>query len=374
MKTAVIKFGGSSLCDADGFRRCASMLKNTDRGYFVVVSAPGKRFPDDKKMTDLLMDFANTRSLNTLNEIRGRIDGIIADLSLDIDVSDIFDGIVRRAQSGDTAYVVSRGEYLSALIMSGLTGYRFCDAADLMTFTCGLLDEERTFPRVRDMCAEGPAVVTPGFYGSDGYGNIVLFPRGGGDISGSVIGCGVGADVYINVTDVDGVMSCDPRDSDDFVRLPHLSYSDAEFLSYFGAGVIHYDAVEFAAKYSLPINIVSLSGSQGGTLIDGNSDAFTGIVAASRTSSLPFDAVLRYGVEALYGRKAFIGTVADMSDGKTLSLLSDAIGRAGIRHFSACDSMRHCVIAVDEGDCRDIYYNIAKLTTTPDSSKIYTFV
>ena len=133
----VVKFGGSSLADANQFRKVYEIIKSDDERRYVVPSAPGKRFKDDIKVTDLLYKAYNAQSEKemtlTFNEIKERYQNIIDDLHLDISLEEDFKVIEKafQEQIGED-YAASRGEYLNGKVLACYLGFEFIDAKDVI--------------------------------------------------------------------------------------------------------------------------------------------------------------------------------------------------------------------------------------------------
>ena len=147
----VVKFGGSSLADADQFRKVADIIKSDPDRRYVVASAPGKRDSHDEKVTDLLLQCfrlaCDKRDINeTFDRIAARYNGIIADLGLDFSLDEELEGIrvaIRHHASRD--YIASRGEYLNSKILANFLGFPFIDAEDCIFFDeNGALDVKKT--------------------------------------------------------------------------------------------------------------------------------------------------------------------------------------------------------------------------------------
>ena len=188
----VLKFGGSSMADAAQFAKIKAIVESDDSRRVVVVSAPGKRFKDDHKVTDLLyLCHAHVQygvsCENIFQMIRERYEGIAKDCGLDIDLSADFDKLWRKLCDGvDKDYVASRGEYFAAKLMAAYLGWTFLDAALWLKFNLdGSVDQEATYAALRQ-AAEGQKVVIPGFYGVMPDGHIKTFSRGGSDITGAL--------------------------------------------------------------------------------------------------------------------------------------------------------------------------------------------
>ena len=265
MSIKVVKFGGSSLADADHFRQVAAIIKADPDRRYVVPSAPGKRVKSDTKVTDLLYrcyDLIKSRSsMESIdacyNEIRARYTSIIEDLGLDYDITGELD-YVRNAMlhAAGRGYAASRGEYLNALILAKYLGFDFIDAENVIFFKDnGTLDEEKTNAELSAELEKHKYAVIPGFYGGTPNGTVKTFSRGGSDITGSIVAKAAKADLYENWTDVSGFMMADPRIIDDPCIIKEITYRELRELSYMGATVLHEDAVFPVRSAGIPINI-----------------------------------------------------------------------------------------------------------------------
>ncbi|MBQ4112032.1 MAG: aspartate kinase [Clostridia bacterium] len=265
MSIKVVKFGGSSLADADHFRQVAAIIKADPDRRYVVPSAPGKREKSDTKVTDLLYrcyDLIKSRSsMESIdacyNEIRSRYTSIIADLGLDFDINGELD-YVRNAMlhAAGRGYAASRGEYLNALILAKYLGFDFIDAESVIFFKeNGTLDEEKTNAELSAELEKHKYAVIPGFYGGTPNGTVKTFSRGGSDITGSIVAKAAKADLYENWTDVSGFMMADPRIIDNPCIIKEITYRELRELSYMGATVLHEDAVFPVRSAGIPINI-----------------------------------------------------------------------------------------------------------------------
>ena len=274
--TTVVKFGGTSLADASQFRKVASIIKSDPKRRYAVVSAPGKRFSSDIKVTDLLIRCYNAKTPEdrdaAFDIITDRFTGIERDLALSTDIAGEIEAIREKVESPEGvtySYLISRGEYLSARLMSAYLGFDFVDAADLIFFDDkGILDEPKTYPVVRDVLEKHETAVIPGFYGSLADGSINTFPRGGSDITGSVIARGIEAHLYENWTDVSGVLMADPKIIPDAKCIDVLTYRELRELSYMGSQVLQEEAVFPVKQLGIPINVRNTNDIQApGTMI-----------------------------------------------------------------------------------------------------------
>ncbi len=265
MSIKVVKFGGSSLADAEHFRQVAAIIKADPERRYVVPSAPGKRQKTDTKITDMLYrcyDLIKSRATSEAidacyNEIRARYNGIIADLGIDFDLSGELD-YVKNAMlhAAGRDYAASRGEYLNALILAKYLGFDFIDAENVIFFKDnGTLDEERTNAELTAELERHKYAVIPGFYGGNPNGTVKTFSRGGSDITGSIVARAAKADLYENWTDVSGFMMADPRVVENPCIIKEITYRELRELSYMGATVLHEDAVFPVRSAGIPINI-----------------------------------------------------------------------------------------------------------------------
>lgn len=292
----VVKFGGSSLASAEQFRKAGEII-HADKGRrFVVPSAPGKRFSDDTKVTDMLYDCyqsAGNEALldEKLSVIAARYQEIISGLSLDISLDEEFEKIREAfaARSG-SEYAASRGEYLNGIIMAAYLEYEFIDAAEVIRFDDdGVFDAEITNKIMQKRLERVENAVIPGFYGAMADGTVKTFSRGGSDITGSIVARAVHADLYENWTDVSGFLVTDPRIVENPATIETITYRELRELSYMGATVLHADAIFPLRKEGIPINIKNTNRPQ---------DAGTLIV--ERTCRQP-----KYTITGIAGKKGF---------------------------------------------------------------------
>lgn len=232
-----------------------------DRKY-IVVSAPGKRYSADIKLTDLLYScydevekFGNCKQ--TFAKVRTRIEGIVKELNLDLDIKSVLDETEERINTEKSAdFTASRGEYLSAIIMARLLNAKFIDGEDVIFFDeRGNINLDLTYKAINVAVKDCRIAVFPGFYGKDVNGKVKTFSRGGSDISGSIVAAALNATVYENWTDVSGFLACDPRIVDNPKRIKALSYKELRELSYMGANVLHSESIFPVRKANIPIVI-----------------------------------------------------------------------------------------------------------------------
>lgn len=258
----VVKFGGSSLASAEQFRKVAAIIKADASRRYVVPSAPGKRFANDTKVTDMLYSCYELAAKgndiqSAFSHIADRFRQIIAELglhfSLEADFQEIQNAFIHRAGRD---YAASRGEFLNGKILAAYLNYPFIDASEVVFFKDdGTLDTERTNQVMSERLFHLSHAVIPGFYGTMPNDTIKTFSRGGSDITGAIVARAVAADLYENWTDVSGFMMADPRIIDQPRTIETITYRELRELSYMGATVLHEEAIFPVRLAGIPINI-----------------------------------------------------------------------------------------------------------------------
>jgi aspartate kinase len=294
--TKVVKFGGSSLADANQFRKVAEIIHADKARRFVVPSAPGKRFADDTKVTDMLYSCYDIAAKgkdfdNEFQAIKDRYYGIISDLGLDLSLEREFE-IIKNCFIGKAGrdYAASRGEYLNGIILAKFLGFNFIDSAEVIFFNDnGAFDDERTNQVLSERLSKLENAVVPGFYGSMPNDTIKTFSRGGSDVTGSIVARAVNAELYENWTDVSGFLICDPRIVENPEPITVITYRELRELSYMGATVLHEDAIFPVRKAGIPINIKNTNAPD---------DPGTMIVDKADSSS-------KYTITGIAGKKGF---------------------------------------------------------------------
>lgn len=258
----VSKFGGTSLASARNFRLVKDILQENRQRRVVVVSAPGKRFEGDLKMTDLLLSaYQKAREGTSFDEelrsLHTRFEEIVQGLGLSLDVQAALEEVADHLrQGGSKALIISRGEHICAQIMAEYLAWTFIPAQEVIRFFAdGRLDEASTLMLLKEALTKSQPAVLPGFFGADPSGQIQVLARGGSDISGALAAAAVDAELYENWTDVTGFRSADPRIVPDASYISYLSYRELRELSYMGASVIHEKAVYPVRKAGIPIAI-----------------------------------------------------------------------------------------------------------------------
>lgn len=263
MSIKVAKFGGSSVADGIQIRKTKKIIDADKDRKYIVVSAPGKRYDDDNKITDLLylckthIDH-NVPYDQVFQVICDRFLAMEMNLEVSVDLVGRFEQIRNDIENGASEdYIASRGEHLNARVIAAFLGYDFVDTKDLLLFDeQGRFLHEESDEKLREELAKHEKAVLPGFYGSyKESGEIKTFSRGGSDITGALVARAIGADSYENWTDVSGFLMADPRIVKNAKPIDVISYSELRELSYMGASVLHENAIFPARQANIPINI-----------------------------------------------------------------------------------------------------------------------
>ena len=276
----VAKFGGTSVADSLQIEKIKSIVEADGDRRYIVVSAPGKRFEKDSKVTDLFYLFKNNLDANLPSD---QIWGIIRDRFIAEEIALGNSGIIgkeldiikQKIEDGETTdYIVSRGEYLNAVLITKYLGFDFVDAKDLIVLSdSGRPDIKASIENLKKELKSHERAVIPGFYGTDKNGKIKTFSRGGSDITGALVAAAVDADIYENWTDVSGFLMADPRIIENPKKISKITYKELRELSYMGAKVLHEEAIFPAKQANIPINIRNTNDpADGGTLITSDVD------------------------------------------------------------------------------------------------------
>lgn len=274
------------MANALQFQKVKHIVTENEQRKIVVVSAAGKRNSEDTKLTDLLfllhahLKYSVPYS-NIMNMIEERFCAIKKELNLSFDLDGELNALKEKLNKNTNQdFLVSRGEYITAKLMSEYLGYTFVDAKDLIFFN---YDGTFNYDKIKEATLAAfnkyGKIIVPGFYGSLPDGNIKLLSRGGSDITGSLLAAAAGAVKYENWTDVSGVLMADPRIVKDPKRINQVTYSELRELSYMGASVLHQETVFPVQQANIPINILNTNEpSDPGTIIMENCDDVSQII------------------------------------------------------------------------------------------------
>ena len=258
----VAKFGGSSLADVEQFLQVRDILDMDPERRYLVVSAPGKRSPQDIKVTDLLLDCHHKAQLHqNFDQPFALLTGRFRDIERGLGLSGYLDETLKSLKTSlDEGacrdFILSRGECLCASLLSKWLNIALVDPVKAIRFDRrGKLMLEQTLSLLRDQLLVHERAVLPGFYGADETGRVHTFTRGGSDVSGALAAAAIDADLYENWTDVTGFRSADPHIVPDASYIASLTYRELRELSYMGASVMHEDAVFPVRNAGVPTSI-----------------------------------------------------------------------------------------------------------------------
>lgn len=311
----VIKFGGSSLATGEQFEKVIKIIKDDIERKVIVTSAPGKRFSDDTKVTDLLIQYANI-VINQGNyqqvesNIISRYQEICNYFKLDDSVIKLLksklDKLAQTSFSDNDhlmAAFKAHGEFLNAILLTQVLNAQNIKAVFIDPKDAGIRVQGQ--PNDADISAEtysnlgqfklpkDSRVVFPGFFGYSADGSIYTFSRGGSDITGAILSRGLNADLYENFTDVDAIYVANNHIVDHPQAIKKMSYREMRELSYAGFSVFQDEAIIPAVKGQVPVNIKNTNNPQAdGTMIVPEqfifdpSNQITGIACSKRFSAL----------------------------------------------------------------------------------------
>ena len=274
METIVSKFGGSSTANASRFEMIGRILQSDPQRRCVVLSAPGTDEEHGEKVTEMLEQcWQNRTNAAALDDL---IEGIVVrfgEISQGLSVCGMDELIrreIRKAAEVSRAHVLSRGEYLCALLFSEWSHIPMADAGKLIAFKRdGTLETTRTLRHFEALNGNGKRFVLPGFYGADPDGKVVTFPRNGSDITGALAAAGLKAGLYENWSDVPGLMTADPAIVPGARLIEHVSTRQMRALSAAGARVLHPACLAPVAAAGIPTRLrCTLNPDSPGTLID----------------------------------------------------------------------------------------------------------
>ena len=311
----VVKFGGSSLANAQQIEKVVSIVQSDAARRVVVVSAPGKRFSDDIKVTDLLIQIAET--IFAQGDAQALVDQVIAryaDIQQALSLPDsLIEQIQTDLQERLKTDSTNRAQFLDTMKAAGednnarLVAAAICAAGTPAIYTdpgeAGMLlsDEfgnaevlPESYERLTQLKQSDSVVVFPGFFGRTKAGEIATFPRGGSDITGAILAAALRADVYENFTDVDSVYALDPRLVPEAPAIETMTYREMRELAYAGFGVFHDEAIVPAVQAEIPICIKNTNRPDApGTMVvphhQVDHSAVTGISSARGFSAIYID-------------------------------------------------------------------------------------
>ncbi|MDY5162384.1 aspartate kinase [Leuconostoc citreum] len=273
----VSKFGGSSLADGHQLQRVFNIVNADSNRKIIVVSAPGKRFTDDIKVTDLLIKYAaatiNDQNTETIiSDIKQRYHDIADHFGLPqaslTDIDQQIDHLAKKHyRSFDYLFAAfaAHGEYLNAQLIAKVFTYlglpaRFIDPKEI-----GLLVDDnarsatfntQSYETIAKLdLSTSERLIIPGFFGYTNNGDMATFSRGGSDITGAIMARALSADLYENFTDVSAIYAVNPNIITHPAAIHQMTYDEMRELSYAGFAVFHDEAIIPAIQGGIRINI-----------------------------------------------------------------------------------------------------------------------
>lgn len=272
----VVKFGGSSLASGEQLKKVLQIVVSDPERKVVVVSAPGKRYSDDIKVTDLLIECAEKHLANEdakiiFEAIIDRYASIAKELSISLDIVETISNDLKDLLNGDKSKpesyldaVKASGEDNNAKLIAAYFQYNGVDAQYVSPKDAGLLVSDEpgnaqvlpeSYENLYKLRDRSGIIVFPGFFGYSKNGEVLTFSRSGSDITGSILANGIKADLYENFTDVDAVYSVNPTIVQNPKEIKELTYREMRELSYAGFSVFHDEALIPAFRAGIPVNV-----------------------------------------------------------------------------------------------------------------------
>ncbi|MFD1360651.1 aspartate kinase [Lentibacillus salinarum] len=307
----VAKFGGSSVANSEQIKKVGSIIADDTERKFVVVSAPGKRFDADTKITDLLITLSDLATQNKhytgiVEEVIARFSEIIHELDIPETILTDINQSIQTVLNGESSEQMkidglkSIGEDSCAKIVSEYLKTIGLNAHYLNPKDAGIIVSDEpgnaqvlpeSYDALYEMRKRDGIIVIPGFFGFTMDERLMTFSRGGSDITGSIVAAGVQADLYENFTDVDSVYVVDPRIIPNPEKVTKLTYKEMRELSYSGFGVFHDEALMPAFQAEIPVCIKNTNnpGSPGTMIVsekDPQSRCVVGIASDTGFSNL----------------------------------------------------------------------------------------
>ena len=285
----VCKFGGSSVASRLGIKNIREIVANNPQRRIIVVSAPGKCKIHSEKVTDLLIK-AHLEPKNFdfyLNQVKIKYLKLIRDCGITFNLDKQIKKIIRHYKIFKSrSYLLSRGEWLSAKIISIYLGIKFVDASKVIKFSHNGKILPITYSNIRKYLKKFGKIIIPGFYGASIFGKIKVMSRGGADITGSICQKAIKNSIYENFTDVNGIYTNKSNVGNEKQKINKISFNNIRFLSFFGSSVLHYKCTSISNGKVIIKNTFSPNASGSEVLDFGNSITAS---AEKRGLELEFD-------------------------------------------------------------------------------------
>ncbi|HWI47269.1 MAG TPA: aspartate kinase [Rummeliibacillus sp.] len=289
----VCKFGGTSVASAEQIKKVAAIVKSDVTRRFVVVSAPGKRYSEDIKVTDLLIELAaaiiagvkyDDKLQNVVTRYKENAEGLGLDPSITEEITADLHARIDEASKVSEEYLLdtlkASGEDNNAKMIAQFFNNIGIKAKYVSPKVAGLIvnsaperaqAQPEAYVNLNSLKDTSEVIVFPGFFGYTKDGVLRTFDRGGSDITGSILAASVQASLYENFTDVDCVYSANPKVINNPLEIEEITYREMGELSYAGFSVFHHEALMPVVKLGIPVNIKNTNNPQAkGTRIVSN--------------------------------------------------------------------------------------------------------
>ena len=262
----VCKFGGKATADKQAIKNIAS-LNNNERTIWVF-SAIGKENDKDKKLTDLLIAYThkNTNKNKIKKCIAEKLQRLCHNTNVKLNINEIIEHYCKKFdQDNDKDFFISRGEFLTSMIMSKYLKIKLIPAENVIFFEKNKINYKKTEKNLKKYVLKYKKIIIPGFYAcyeeyfidnknifqqesvtkniKTNVKKLKLFRRGGSDLTGSIIAKCLGVNIYENWTDVNGVFPINPNICKT-KSFDELSYANLDIMTQYDAKVIHKDCAK----------------------------------------------------------------------------------------------------------------------------------
>lgn len=308
----VTKFGGSSLANANQIKKACRIVLSDPERKIMVVSAPGKRHKGDIKVTDMLIECAESylsrgTAEKEIENIVSRYSEIAKELGISEKIAAAVESDLKNRLNIDASNkskfvdsMKAAGEDNCAKLVAAYLSTLGVDARYINPKDAGMLLNndygnaqvlKESYDRLKSLRDMPGIKVFPGFFGYSPEGDIVTFSRGGSDITGSILAAAIDADLYENFTDVDSVFVVDPNIVENPEPIRELTYKEMRELSYAGFGVFHEDALVPVYRKGIPVRILNTNNpdSPGTTIVryrENNENPVVGIASDTGFTSI----------------------------------------------------------------------------------------
>lgn len=265
-KMETCKFGGSCTTNTENLVQIKNILKNKNK-KIIIFSAIGKIKQENKKTTDFLFEFYEEKSIFKKMIIFNKIKEIFIFLRNKTGSKINLNYYLNKIKNSQKKeYIVSRGEDLTARMMSEFLNLKYIPAEKILMFKNGVVDERLTGKNLNKFLSKFGRICTGGFYGMDvDTRQIVLLERGGGDVSGAIFAKLSKSKIYENYTNVSGVKMANPKYVVGAKTIPRISYDNMQIICEADGEVLHKDVckiLRYTNVKTIVKNIVDPNGGQ----------------------------------------------------------------------------------------------------------------